>query len=543
MSTKISLEHIDDLIRRNLSSFNKKGVLTVRPGFEISNAWPTGRQAIVATVDKKSKSVPDSERLPDSIGNIPVDVREATGLQRLKVKSPAKFDLAKFHMRSEIREPDWPFERALPGGNVLPVNSHTSKPLGLQTKAKKTQIDYKAPAGTTLSEFDGKTTIIACASPDAGHDVLVDFLKQTASDLTIGMYDFTSADLLTNVIAASKGKTLKMVLDHPPRNKTADQTDEQTRDDILAANTKAAINWALTRNDPVVNEWIYPSAYHIKVVVRDSSIFWLSSGNFNNSNEPNHHSTKPIKNIDRDWHVIVMNDKLAKLYKAFIDNDFAVAQGGQGQGDEVQHHLINNALDDLKAESAQSASTRTPRLAATPSSAFAAQTFTDVPVKIQPLLTPDKGTNTTMYIDHVLDLINSATSKLYIQTQYIHPSEKEEDKDFMKLLTALQTAKSKGIDVRVILSQFENTGQWIEKMQQLDLVSGILRLQENVHNKGIVVDSKVVMVSSENWSADGTLRNRDAGLIISNADIAQYFEKIFLFDWDNKANVKIEAES
>jgi len=41
----------------------------------------------------------------------------------------------------------------------------------------------------------------------------------------------------------------------------------------------------------------------------------------------------------------------------------------------------------------------------------------------------------------------------------------------------------------------------------------VLRIQERVHSKGLVVDSKVVMVSGENWSADGTLRNRDADLI------------------------------
>jgi phosphatidylserine/phosphatidylglycerophosphate/cardiolipin synthase-like enzyme len=48
-----------------------------------------------------------------------------------------------------------------------------------------------------------------------------------------------------------------------------------------------------------------------------------------------------------------------------------------------------------------------------------------------------------------------------------------------------------------------------------------------------------VLVSSQNWSADGTLRNRDAGVIIENADIAKYFEAIFLDDWNLRADVKI----
>jgi len=551
MSTKIPIHHIDDLIQRNLKSFSKPGALTVRPGYEISNGWVTGKQAIVVTVDKKSDDVPKDHLLPQSVGNIPVDVREATGLQRLRAKSHSTFDLAKFHMRGEIREPDWQFERSLPSGTVLPPNSATSKPLGLQSKTAKTQVPYTAPAGVGLDAFVGNTTIIACASPDAGYDMLKDFLSKTKSELTIAMYDFTSADLLNDVTDIIKdGKKFKMVLDHPMKNPTADQTDTVTREKLLAADSNALINWALTRNDPVVNKWVYPSAYHIKVVVRDGEnggngkAMWLSSGNFNNSNEPNHSTTSPHKGADRDWHVVVLNDQLASVYKAFIEHDFDVAGTAQGVGDEIQHHLISSALDDLKAESAKSALPQRQATDTTPSSNFQKQIFTDVPVKIQPLLTPDKEADgTTMYVNNVLKLINSATAKLYIQTQYIHPSTAPGDVEFMKIISALQAAKKKGLDVRVILSEFENTSQWIEKMQELDLVEGILKLQNNVHNKGIVVDSKVVMVSSENWSSDGVLRNRDAGLIIDNADIAQYFEKIFLFDWQNKANIKIVADA
>jgi hypothetical protein len=41
--------------------------------------------------------------------------------------------------------------------------------------------------------------------------------------------------------------------------------------------------WALTRTDPDATAWIFPTAYHIKVAVRDRTAFWLSSGNWNNS--------------------------------------------------------------------------------------------------------------------------------------------------------------------------------------------------------------------------------------------------------------------
>ena len=65
--------------------------------------------------------------------------------------------------------------------------------------------------------------------------------------------------------------------------------------------------------------------------------------------------------------------------------------------------------------------------------------------------------------------------------------------------------------------------------------TSLVRIQTRVHNKGIVVDSTTVALGSHNWSGDGTLRNRDATLIIHNEEAAQYFERIFLADWTTLA--------
>jgi len=59
-------------------------------------------------------------------------------------------------------------------------------------------------------------------------------------------------------------------LDDPPRNPTADQADPQTVQGLkntLAAKFTSA--WALVRSSPEVDSWMFPTAYHIKVMVRD----------------------------------------------------------------------------------------------------------------------------------------------------------------------------------------------------------------------------------------------------------------------------------
>jgi len=48
---------IDKTIQKNLPKLRKTGVLTVRPGFEITGQQLTGKSAIVATVHTKKGNV------------------------------------------------------------------------------------------------------------------------------------------------------------------------------------------------------------------------------------------------------------------------------------------------------------------------------------------------------------------------------------------------------------------------------------------------------------------------------------------------------
>ena len=152
-------------------------------------------------------------------------------------------------------------------------------------------------------------------------------------------------------------------------------------------------------------------------------------------------------------------------------------------------------------------------------------------IKIQPILTPDN------YCACVLPLIQSAKKSFYMQTQYIHPSDLAQDQRPADLISAIAEPQKKGIDVRLILSQWERqgTGGYLEKLQAAGIDLASVRIQTGVHDKGVVVDKSVVMLGSQNWSGDGVIRNRDASLIIYNADAARYYEQIFLHDWTNLA--------
>jgi phosphatidylserine/phosphatidylglycerophosphate/cardiolipin synthase-like enzyme len=536
---------IDRTIRQHLPKLRKPGVLTVRPGFEIADHQLTGKQAIVATVHTKSHDLPADQLLPDAIGKIPVDVREATPHQRLRASDPAAAAITQTFGRPEEKASIWPLEREMPSGRLLTSpKSKTQQALlayakqqpvvakAVKAHAAKQTIKYTAPANRPLNPITTTTTITAHVSPDAGFTTLTTFLQATKQSLVIGMYDFTSGPILALFKSVlTRAKTLQMVLDNPPPNETRNQLDSQTVQELNSSlGARSKIVRALAGDDALVSATIFPTSYHIKVIVRDNAAVWLSSGNLNNSNQPDFSS--PPKTEDRDWHVIIEDQRLADLFTAYLNQDFLSAKAHQ----KPESPELTQALSDATVKLAAETSPRPPPVVSKTANLVAAKRFPDISVKITPLLTPDTlppGGTQGQYVTQMMRLIGSAKKTLYVQLQYIEAS--KPTGDYPMLLKAIAARVAAGVDVRLIES-LEFGEQWAEKMKQggVDLTANI-SLQSTVHNKGFVIDSSVVVVSSQNFSPDGIQLNRDAGVIIESAPIAQYFEKVFLADWNNKA--------
>jgi phosphatidylserine/phosphatidylglycerophosphate/cardiolipin synthase-like enzyme len=544
---------IDRTIRQHIAKLRKPGVLTVRPGFQITKHQLTGKQAIVVTVHTKSSDIPAAQMLPRRIAGIPVDVREATPHQRLRARDPAAAALSQAFGRQEDKDPFWPLEREMPGGQLLASpKSKTQRAIvsfaaeqpevinALAAHAAKTKVGYVPATGHPLDAIQTTTSITAHVSPDAGFGTLKLFLQGTQHSLVIGMYDFTSGPILTVFKTALSGsKTLQMVLDNPPPNPTRNQLDSQTVQSLNAAlGSRAKITRALAGDDTLVSAEMFPTSYHIKVIVRDNSAMWLSSGNLNNSNQPD--SSAPPKTEDRDWHVIIEDSQISRLFTAYLNQDFASAQAYQ----VAENPAVTEAVSDAAAKLAAETTTSHPQtIAAKAPSKVAAERFANVGVTITPVLTPDilpPGTQ-GQYITTMMKLIAKAKKTLFIQLQYIEATGTAGV--YPPLLQAIADRVAAGVDVRLIES-LEYGEKWAEKMKDtgVDLTANI-SLQSNVHNKGFVIDSKAVVVSSQNFSPDGVQYNRDAGVIIENALIAQYFEKVFLSDWNTKAKPFVAKKS
>ncbi|HQC12085.1 MAG TPA: phospholipase D-like domain-containing protein, partial [Methanoregulaceae archaeon] len=55
---------------------------------------------------------------------------------------------------------------------------------------------------------------------------------------------------------------------------------------------------------------------------------------------------------------------------------------------------------------------------------------------------------------------------------------------------------------------------------------------EKIHNKGVIVDGRSVLVSSINWNFNSPNFNREVGVIITEPHTAAYFLSAFDDDWN-----------
>ncbi len=477
---------IEKVIADNSALFQKPGVLAVEPGNLFVNGWITSTPAIVVRVMRKiplSELAPE-DRLPRRVGGYRVDVIPSSPTEQLAM------------LKASMAAAPQPLAAA----------PHPYVPI---------------PGNPIDRVFEISKPILCHASPDAGWPTLQRFLSGVQDRLTIAMYDFNAEYIARELIkdVETSNAKVELVLD-PQEN--AQELDIQTRlKNRLPNNYKLGLA-------SVGSNQNFNTAYHEKVVVRDSSAFWLSSGNFSVSSQPDidpFGPNPPSSNIyglgNRDWHIIVQDTMLAQVFEQYIEHDMNAT--GAGPTPPVAFFPDLLLPQEVFAETLAVAAAAPPA----PVAPRALPTPDQLPVRVQPLLTPDN------YIGHIHDLVLKAEKSLYLQLQYIHASDREGDERFTELLKLVgQRTKQANFDARIIIGQGD-AHLWITELKKpkWGFDPSKIKVQQRVHNKGIIVDGETVVVGSHNWSGDGTLRNRDASLIIYNSQIASYYQNIFLNDW------------
>ena len=498
-------------------------VVSVRAGYKFVGGRITRTPAVVVAVDQKLPMLPGVDAVPPVLlDGLPTDVAVADPLDRLEAVDPRITTHVRRQLLIDQVQTDHVESEVL---EAVPI------------------ITYEPPAGASLDPVTGPMVITCHVSPDAGWDVLRPFLEETRRSMTLGMYDFTAPHIYRAIRSLLRDSDVqwRQTLDSGESLPLADDVDSPKAED----KPEASINRGLSRVAGQRFETAFAqtgagrtfaSAYHIKVAVRDDETIWLSSGNWQSSNQPPVSFLDPASDsklmtlYNREWHAVVESPELANTFQRYLRGDFDTASDAPEAAVIAGPDLLLPMEQLLEAE-------RT----AVDLQVFGPERFVfsqHDPLTVQPILTPDN------YLDIVLDLLRERPSrKLYFQNQSLNPVLNPTPRWAELLQLLAKYSNDDSLDVRIIFRNIGPIRKKLESLQAAGFNMERVRSQVGCHTKGIVIDSATVLLGSHNWTNQGVEANRDASLLIKNAEIAGYYERIFLHDWERLAKPTIREEA
>ncbi|HEC81229.1 MAG TPA: hypothetical protein ENI42_02220 [Thermoplasmatales archaeon] len=384
--------------------------------------------------------------------------------------------------------------------NNIPVDTNTSHDWRQNRRYGVGQSDFVPTA------FNVKGVFAAFVSPDCGFDVLSNELKKTNETLFLNVYEISNPVLgKTLEKLLHKGVVVKILVEGNP---VGGMTVEEKR---LLQNLEkqGAKVYVMTLSEEGYRRYGFN---HAKYAVIDNETLVIGSGNWDNMGFPTNGFSG-----NREWEIVVKNKTLVEYFtKVFFEDCDPHRSDILSFDDFCEKPLPCNIQQDTSFVSYEK---------------HFKPLYITANATIIPVLSPDSSR------EILINLINSARKTIYIEQLYIHLSWGNK---INPLIPPLVNASRRGVDVRVILNcnpEYDNTDN-LETKEYLEYYGVNVCLLSpsqlnffNIHTKGVIVDNESVLVSSINWNEQSIDKNREAGVVIVNPDLAEYYAKVFFYDW------------
>ncbi|BBO30447.1 phospholipase D-like domain-containing protein [Lacipirellula parvula] len=492
-------------------------VLKIRLGYRFKNGWITDERVVVIELREKlpydELSNAGKPAFPRELEGVGIDIRTA----------PLPDQLEDLGIDMTVLE-----RRARPAGYREPPG-------------------YNDPnSEMALKPFKAPMNAIFHVSPDSGFPNLKDFFGRVEDNLTATMYEW-GAEHISDAIEAAispRGNTLRMVTQKRGVGE-GDATESAVEDMQERLGDKFSHVWASVRGP----NRLIASSYHIKVASRDGKEFWLSSGNWKDSNQADidpagedSDDDRPLRRHNREWHAIIEHKELATLFQNYIEYDFREAERVPLEDDEAVSTPSTEFFVPIEALEISNERRRAGLQYFDP----LVITHNDGELDVRPLLTPDRDADDQrVFMKVATEMIRRATRTIYLQNQSFKMTDDDND-ELVEFFTVLRDKQQAGLDVRIISRDARDFHRAADIVRQQELIErlkdfgfdtspGALRLQPKCHTKGIIVDAQEVILGSHNLTNQGALFNRDASLHVRSSRVAEYFQKVFLFDWEQLA--------
>jgi len=343
----------------------------------------------------------------------------------------------------------------------------------------------------------------AAVSPDCTYRLLSAALKEARHTLLVYVYEI-HADYLVELVtdAHARGTKVRLMYDrggtHPEQR------------EVLEGLATAGLE---VKTAPSSGGRSVFTVCHQKFVVIDGKTVVVESANWAATSIPLIEEGDPFKKGNREWMLRIDDGQIAKFFTSLFDADWNIEDLGVPGG------LVADELEDLTGLMVPA------ELVATPQKTFDIHAFGGA-AEVMPIISPIN------YFEEVSKLLDAATESIILQQQYVLAGNRVDD-----LLQILAAKKDAGVEVRIMASATfpKNWNLTVETLDAVGLKDNLkalnLKFFTHLHNKGVIVDRKHVAVSSTNWSANSITKAREAGVLLTSKDLAEYYASVFDEDW------------
>ena len=352
--------------------------------------------------------------------------------------------------------------------------------------------------------FEG-VAVTAFAAPDCSYEVFTDTVAGAEREILVNVYEFTDSKMAEDLIRArERGVNVTVLIEGGP----VGGISAEGRAVAGALNRSGIPVLSMTTTDAAHAKYRFD---HAKYLVVDGDTVLLGSENFKPDGYP-----EPGLRGNWGWGVRLEHPGLAGYFVEVFLHDVAGGDIVPMEGTAAEPGTSWSSSYRVEFASCRADGAR-----------------------VTPVISPD-----TSFLIH--RLIEGAEESIAIEQAYIT---NETGTVLNPYLAAAINASRRGVSVRVLLdSAWFNIEDEADNDEMVDVINRIataeglplearlVDIEANnlvkVHNKGVIVDDRAVLVSSINWNANSPAFNREAGVIIEHPAIATYYLAVFDDDWN-----------
>jgi Phosphatidylserine/phosphatidylglycerophosphate/cardiolipin synthases and related enzymes len=349
----------------------------------------------------------------------------------------------------------------------------------------------------------------AFVAPDSSFTAFKEITGSAREEILVNVYEFSSPAMAEELIKAEeRGVRVTVLLEGGP----VGGISSGERSVVFMMNRSGIPVYQMVNSGSAHAPYRYN---HAKYMVIDHRALFLTSENFKTHGFP-----PEGQSGNRGYGVILYDPALAAYFHSIYEQDIGgnwivPLAGKEGELEEPEKGVYDVEFEAFSFEGA----------------------------RVTPVISPDTSSL-------ICDLIRGAQESIDIEQAYIKKSGENDQNPF---LYEVLNASERGVTVRVLLDSYwfsvegdDDNDEMVEFIN-IHARSGNLPLEarcaalgkgdpEKVHNKGVIVDGRKVLVSSINWNLNSPTFNREAGVIIDHPEAGAYFSRVFECDWEAAGN-------